>query len=138
MPAHTLSRNEMLKSKIQINRLFERGIRLNKYPLKVILLPISESEQKEPCLFMVMVSAKKFKRAVDRNRIKRIIKEAYRQNKSLFYSYLTENNKKCLLGIMYYGNAIPTFEKIETALIIVLKRIPETYAKYSEESSERI
>jgi ribonuclease P protein component len=126
---NTLKRSEMLKSKIQINHLFEKGIRLNKFPLKALLLPANAPEQDKMCLFMVMASAKKYKKAVTRNRIKRLIKKAYRLNKNLIYPYLTENNKKCLLGVMYNGNEIPTFDEIEKSIIVLLKRIPKTYEK---------
>jgi ribonuclease P protein component len=126
---NTLNRSEMLKSKIQINQLFEKGIRINKYPLKVLLLPVNDSEQDKSCLFMVMASAKKYKKAVSRNRIKRKIKEAYRLNKKLINSYLTENNKKCLLGVMYNGNEIPTFDEIEKSMVVLLKRVQEYYEK---------
>ena len=129
MKGNTLKRNEMLKSRIQIRNLFEKGVRFNKYPLKIFLLPVAAAEQSETCLFMVMASAKKYKKAVTRNRIKRVVKEAYRQNKKVFYPYLTENNKKCLLGIMYNGNENPTFEEIEKPIISLLKRVPGTYEK---------
>lgn len=131
MVCKTLKRSEMLKSKIQITQLFEKGTRHAKYPLKMLLLPIEPSEQKEVCLFMVMASSKKYKKAATRNRIKRLIKEAYRLNKDLFFPYLTENNKKCLLGVMYNGHEIPTFEEIEKSMIDLLK----TVQKFDEKSN---
>ena len=129
MNGSTLNRDEMLKSRIQISILFEKGIRINKYPLKMLLLPTVDSEQIKPGLFMVMASKKKYKKAVTRNKIKRIVKEAYRLNKELLFQYLTENNKKCLLGVMYNGNEIPIFEEVEKSMISLLKRVPETYEK---------
>ena len=132
MKDNTLKRNEMLKSNIQIDELFKNGIRLSKHPLKIILLPAYDSEQQNPCSLIVMASAKKFKHAVDRNRIKRLLKEIYRNNKTLFYPYLTENNKKCLLGIMYNGNEIPTFGEVEKSMVSLLKRIPEMHEKHNK------
>jgi len=129
MKGNALKRNEMLKSKNQISNLFEKGVRFNKYPLKILILPVDASEQGEACLLMVMASAKKYKKAVIRNRIKRVVREAYRQNKKLLYPYLTENNKKCLLGIMYNGNENPIFEEIEKSISSLLKRVPEIYEK---------
>lgn len=132
MKGNTLKRNEMLKSHIQINLLFENGVRFSKYPLKFILLPISDSIQQKPCSLLVMASANKYKKAITRNRIKRLLKEIYRNNKSLFYPYLTQYNKKCLLGIMYNGNEIPTFGEVEKSMVSLLKRIPEVHEKYSK------
>ena len=130
MKGNVLKRNEMLKSNIQIDLLFKNGLRLSKHPLKIILLPLYDSEQQKPCSIIVMASAKRYKKAVTRNKIKRILKEVYRNNKSLFYPYLTENNKKCLLGIMYNGNEIPTFDEVEKSMVSLLKRIPEIHEKY--------
>ena len=132
MKSNTLKRNEMLKSNVQIDELFKNGKRFNKHPLKIILLPLNDSEQQNPCSLIVMASAKKYKKAVARNKIKRILKEIYRNNKALFYPYLTENNKKCLLGIMYSGNEIPTFEEVENSMISLLKRIPEEHEQISK------
>ena len=94
------------------------------------LKPISDSEEQDRCSLIVMASAKKYKKAVARNKIKRVLKEIYRNNKALFYPYLTENNKKCLLGIMYSGNEIPTFDEVEKSMISLLKRIPEMHEKF--------
>ena len=132
MKSNALKRNEMLKSNIQIDLLFKSGVRLSKYPVKIILLPIYDSEQQKPCSLIVMASAKKYKTAVARNRIKRILKEIYRNNKAFFYPYLTENNKKCLVGIMYNGNEIPTFDEVEKSMVSLLKRIPEMHEKFNQ------
>jgi len=129
MNGNTLKRKGMLKSKIQISQLFEKGVRFNKYPLKLILLPVDSEMQEEQCLLMVMASSRKYKKAVTRNRIKRILKEVYRLNKKPLYAYLTENNKKCLLGIMYNGNDIPIFDEVEKSMIILLKRVMESHEK---------
>jgi len=132
MKGNTLKRNEMLKSNVQIDLLFKNGVRISKYPLKIFLLPILDSAQQSPCSLIVIAPSKKYKKAIVRNRIKRLLKEIFRNNKKLFYPYLTENNKKCLLGIMYYGNEIPTFDEVEKSLVSLLKRIPEVHEKFNK------
>lgn len=132
MKSNTLNRNEMLKSNIQIDLLFKNGVRISKYPLKIILLPIIDPRLQNPCSLIVMAPSKKYKKAIVRNRIKRLLKEIYRNNKTLFYPYLTENNKKCLLGISYNGNEIPTFGEVEKSMMSLLKRIPEVHEKYNK------
>jgi ribonuclease P protein component len=132
MRGNSLKRNDMLKSKIQIDLLFKNGVRLSKYPLKIILLPVNDSIQQKPCSLIVMASANKYKKAIVRNRIKRLLKDIYRNNKSLFYPYLTQYNKKCQLGIMYNGNEIPTFGEVEESMVSLLKRIPEMHEKYNK------
>jgi len=132
MIKNSLKRSEMLKSRKMIKTLFEEGSRIKNFPFTAFLLPIESQKQSGPCLFMPIVSKRKFKRAVDRNRIKRLIKEVYRLNKGELYSYLTENNKMCLLAVMYNGNEIPTFEIVQNKVNSLLKRVPEEYEKHIE------
>ena len=123
----------MLKSKRLITALFDKGIRLNKYPFKLILLPLDSADDDAiACKILISVSARKFRKATDRNRIKRIIREVYRRNKNIIYSYLTENNRKCALAIMYNGSEIPTFDQVEKVLIPLLRRLPDVYEKIVE------
>ncbi|MBS4014201.1 MAG: ribonuclease P protein component [Bacteroidetes bacterium] len=76
-----------------------------------------------PAKCLISVSAKKFKNATDRNYIKRIIKEAYRKNKSSFYSLLNEKEMFCLIGIIYTGKAVPGHEEIEKKIILSLQEL---------------
>jgi ribonuclease P protein component len=58
------------------------------------------------------VSSKNFKKAVERNRIKRLMREAYRLQKSLLQNELEENQKNLAVFIIYTGNSLPEFENI--------------------------
>jgi len=123
MSLNTLRRKEILKSKIQIRKLFEEGNHYGKYPLKMVFLWVDNSQQEEHCLFIPIVSARRYKKAVTRNRIKRVVRESYRLNKKSLIPYLTENNKKCILGVMYNANEKPTFEKVDNAMVHLLNGI---------------
>ena len=69
--------------------------------------------------------AKFSKKAVDRNKLKRLVREGYRKNKLLLYDYLNENNKSLLLGLVYVGETILSPKEIEQKLILILQRLIE-------------
>jgi ribonuclease P protein component len=74
-------KNEKLKSRKTIDLLFTEGKSVSKYPLRLVYTPLKESDEK--LKFGVSVSKKHFKKAVDRNYFKRLLRECYRLNKNL-------------------------------------------------------
>jgi ribonuclease P protein component len=83
---HSFCRHERLKSEKTIQELFKKGSSVFLYPFKVYFLPIAP----QPADFfwpkvLVSVSKRQFKRAVDRNRIKRLVREAYRLHKTAVF-----------------------------------------------------
>ena len=78
----TYPKSERLKSKTTIDLLFSAGKSVSKYPLRLVYVPIDLPDE-EPIKMGVSVSKKYFKKAVDRNYFKRVLRETYRQNKHL-------------------------------------------------------
>ena len=70
---------------------------------------------------LISVSKKKFKRAVDRNKIKRLVREAYRLNKHTLYDQLEA--KQLILHINYIAPKIPDYHGVEEVVKLGLKRI---------------
>ncbi len=120
----TFPRKERLKSKKLIERLFVEGTSINAYPLKLIYLKAPLSED---VFFQVAAVApkKNFKAAVQRNRIKRLIREAYRLNKHFIFN---NTEAQYALVILYLGKEMPSFaqieEKTKAVLTKFLKQIP--------------
>ena len=81
-------KNEKLKSTKIIDSLFSEGKSVSKFPLRLVYVPLSDSD--EQLKFGVSVSKKHFKRAVDRNYYKRILRECYRLNKKLIHDNLDQ------------------------------------------------
>ena len=67
----------------------------------------------------VSVSKRKFKKAVDRNRIKRLLREAYRLNKAIYFNNLTTQHA---FMILYIGKEKPTLTQIETQMKLLFKK----------------
>ena len=93
----TYPKKEKLKSKTTINLLFSEGNSVSKFPLRLVYV-----ENKEPNAELmkmgVSVSKKYFKKAVDRNYFKRVLRETYRLNKHL----LIDNLEKPYAFMFFY------------------------------------
>lgn len=105
-------KNERLCSKKIIDQLFSDGKSILLYPIKYTFF-INTQWHAPLCQVMFSVSKKRFKNAVHRNRIKRLVREAYRLNKLEFYNNLTKNNISIFLSISYIANNELPFHDIK-------------------------
>ncbi|WP_310377401.1 ribonuclease P protein component [Flavobacterium sp.] len=115
-------KNEKLKSKITIDLLFSKGKSVSKYPLRLVYAQsdygIDEaSEQK--IKIGVSVSKKHFKKAVDRNYFKRVLRETYRLNKDLLIDNL---DKRYAFMFFYQTKDRLTYEEINTKTIELFEK----------------
>ncbi|MAN28577.1 MULTISPECIES: ribonuclease P protein component [Mesonia] len=104
----SLGKAEKLKSKIVISKLFEEGRILKSFPLKLVYLPLTNNSQDHQVAFSV--PKRSFKLAVDRNYLKRLLREAYRKNKPV----LGEEETPYALMFIYLGRkkfSLPELEK---------------------------
>jgi len=111
----SFTKDERLKSQKQISVLFSKNKHVFSYPLKFIYTS-NNKEAKQPAQVLISVSKRTFKHAVDRNRMKRLIRENYRKNKSIIYDILNENDSKILLGIIFVGKELMDYQQIEKGM----------------------
>jgi ribonuclease P protein component len=115
----TFSKNERLCSKILIDRLMANGKPFNHSPFRISWIPIAESSA--PVKVVISVPKRSFKKAVDRNRLKRQIREAYRKEKQNIYAAL--GDKKILLILIYTAKTKLEYTEIKQKLIEALSRL---------------
>jgi ribonuclease P protein component len=109
-------KDEKLKSEKLIKELFDKGSSFYSFPFKVLIMPNSHPQASSHQV-MFSVSKKNFKRAVDRNLIKRRIRESYRLNKNLL-----KDSPLLLIAYIYTAKEILTFVQIQERLVKTLKR----------------
>jgi len=117
--SYSFPKEERLCSKKLIAELFSKGSSFNLYPLRFVYLKQAQPEASPPRV-LVSVSKKYFKKAVDRNRLKRQMREAYRLNKHLLRT--EEQYSVQLLAIIYIGKEKKPFNLIQKKLNLGLER----------------
>ena len=130
----TYPKNEKLKSKITIGLLFTEGKSVSKYPLRLVYKAGSFSEG-EKIKMGVSVSKKNFKKAVDRNYFKRVLRETYRLNKHL----LIDNLDQSYSFMFFYQTKVRlSYEEINTKTIQLFEKFIAQNIKKPEPESDSI
>ena len=121
-PAFTFQKAERLSKKKLIDELFQEGSSFNLYPFRVQYL-YKEFDSAAPVQILISVPNKNLRKAVDRNYVKRLIREAYRLNKEALYNALTNNNRKLLLAFIYTSRNKGSFHTLSESIIKILQQI---------------
>lgn len=122
--AGTFSYNkfEKLKSRKQIELLFAKGKSISAFPVKVFYLPV-EHTPVHPVQVGVGVSARNFKKAVDRNTIKRRMREAYRLHKLPIHEHLVAQQKSVAVFILWIDKQMPTTAALQDLMPAVIEKL---------------
>ena len=122
--AGTFSYNkfEKLKSRKQIELLFAKGKSISAFPVKVFYLPV-ENTPMHPVQVGVGVSARNFKKAVDRNTIKRRMREAYRLHKLPLHEHLVAQQKTVAVFILWIDKQMPTTAALQDLMPAVIEKL---------------
>jgi len=106
------NKHEKLKSRKRIKQLFEDGKAISVFPLRLVYLK-AEHDGEYLLKTGVSVSKRNFKLAVHRNRIKRLMREVYRLNKSILYNNMDE---KYVFMFIYLGKEEIAYTKLDTKM----------------------
>lgn len=115
----TFRKDERLKKKNLISELFASGRSATVFPIKMIYL---EYDHLSPFKIQagVSVSKRNFKNAVQRNRIKRLMREAYRKNKSLIYN--DADTKKHIIMFIYQAKEEISFDLMDRKMNQLIRK----------------
>lgn len=120
-------KQERLTSKKIIEELFSKGSSVYLYPFRLQYLRenhiVSRSQKNGFPQVLFSVSKRNFKRAIDRNLIKRRIREAYRKNKAQLFSSFPPEKHPAYIGIIYVAKEKIPFEIVEKKLILAWQRL---------------
>ena len=128
-----LPKGERLYLREEIERLHDRGRSFVSYPIRVVWLvePIathSTSEQAQVAV-MTSVAKRRFKHAVDRNRIKRMTRAAYRLHKAPLWQTATQHHCTIRVALQSVAKTMPTYSELEQAVERAIARIVKEIEK---------
>jgi ribonuclease P protein component len=119
----TFGKSERLSHKTQIDALFNEGLTFHLGSFKIIY-ELHATESKVPVRVLVAVPSKKFRRAVDRNRLRRMIREAYRLHKYHLTGQMESVACSLHVGFVYTADhAGPAFTELEKQMVSCLEKL---------------
>lgn len=115
-------KSERLCSRTIISELFENG-RTEYFPLFKVVWDKKTLPSSAPVQVAISVTKKGFRKAVDRNLVKRRIREAYRLNKTILHERLRQEGVSIAVMIIFRGESIPEYNEVEQGLKEVIERL---------------
>lgn len=119
-----LSKSERLSSVKHIDFLFKHCKRIKRFPLA--LNYVFTEHAPEPIQAMFAAPKRQFKKAVDRNRVKRVMRDRYRLLKPDFIATIGQKQMHCAL--IYIGKTLPDYKAIDKSLQLILKDLKSSCA----------
>jgi len=120
---YTLKKEERLCNKRLIDKLFHNGSSFLCYPFRVSWL-VNPEPQVHPAQILFSVPKKRYKHAVDRNLLKRLMREAYRLHKQQhLYNILQQADKRILISVGYIGKEVEPYLFIEKKMLKLLAQL---------------
>ena len=123
MKRNTFPLREHLKSKRAIEQVYANGTSVTSFPMRAIFIEQQQETQEPTAAILINVSKKRFRHAVDRNLVKRRIREAYRTSKHPFVEALENSGKKMAVAIIYIDNKHNSTAFIRKKMIKLLESI---------------
>jgi len=117
-------KKEHLCGEIRINKLYAEGKAFIAYPYRVVYL-IEKKQTDIPVQVLVSVPKKRFKSAVKRNKIKRLMREAYRLNKHFLTDICSQNACQIQIALNYVSDTEMDYKAMEVKMIDALTKISQ-------------
>lgn len=126
MPAqrNTFRKGERIYKKSEMEALMKEGNSFMKSPIRTIWL-LKNYSSAFSLRIAISVPKRKIRNAVDRNRIKRLMRESFRLHKHELAAHLLKKNQTLDMLLVYNGNLNPSFTEIEKKIMLILQRLKE-------------
>lgn len=124
------NKNEKLKSRKQLENIFTSGKTFTVFPIKVFFGFVDEQDSIVKA--GVGVSKRFFKKAVDRNYIKRLLRESYRTEKVPLNNQMFETNKKLKLFFLFIDGNLPGYNLIQQKMKLIIEKLSRELNKFDE------
>ena len=125
----TFTKEERLCSKKLIDALFKNASSFVVFPFRLMWVKTT-LQSKFPAQIAISVPKRNFHRAVDRNKIRRQTREAYRKKKDVLYDFLQSKKIQCAMMLIYIGKTSYPYREIEVKTETILHRFAEEYEKH--------
>ena len=124
---YTFTQDERLKREQHIETLFRTGKAFSVFPLRVLWLPLPRAETAAPVQAGFSAPKKKFRRANDRNRVKRLLREAWRLQKNELYETLSPDTGLHLFFI-FTATELPEYNTVSEAVKKAIDKLQKAIA----------
>jgi ribonuclease P protein component len=127
----TFSKEEKLTGKTSIDQLFDEGKSFNLFPFRVFF-KIVDAPGEPVARLLIAVPKKKVKHAVDRNRLRRLVREAYRLNRNGLITFLEGRSVRVHFALIYAGESIDLpYRDVEVKVIQCMAKLEKVIASES-------
>ena len=120
---YKLPRKNILRSQKTITGLFQPGFFVSSYPLRVNYLIQPKSADMPTVQVMFSVSKKRFKKATDRNRVKRLLREVYRLNQQELLSLSLTEDQQLAVALIYTGQELLSFKILKASFLQCVQKL---------------
>ena len=130
-----LPKEQRLHKEKDIQTLFEKGRGFNFYPFRVVFYTHNTASDKQPLArLLISVSKKRFHHAVKRNKVKRLVREAWRKNKSELIVKCEKHKITFDIALVYTATIILSYEEIEKKIKQLSLRLNNNYFPHDEKN----
>ena len=127
-----LPKYERICKENDIKALFDKGVGVSVYPFRVIYLFRHDESRPVTVRVLVSVSKKRFHHAIKRNRVKRLMREAWRKNKAPLYEICQRDNISADVALVYTATVIHSYEEMMKKTRKAVQEIVTKYEKHSK------
>ena len=127
-----LPKYERICKENDIQTLFEKGSGVSVYPYRVIYLFHHDESRPVTVRLLVSVAKKRFHHAIKRNRVKRLVREAWRKNKGPLYEICRRDNISVDVALVYTATVIHTYDEMLAKTRKAVVEIAKQYEKHRQ------